>query len=171
MALLFKRFSQASKQSNKVFGGGFDIPDVSHLALKRCILQAPVLGYGSPNRSRIRVRRKSFSVASSELILHNLIVGGRIEVDSEYGQGCSKSRRAKLPFCVILTVNAKLAFRFFVKITACPSQKRALEDDDDAPAEEEEHVAKRRDIKPDSKIRVLVVEGKFFLEAHEITPC
>lgn len=71
----------------------------------------------------------------------------------------------------LYSVNAKLAFRFFVKITACPSQKRALEDDDDAPAEEEEHVAKRRDIKPDSKIRVLVVEGKFFLGAHEIASC
>lgn len=54
------------------------------------------------------------------------------------------------------------AFRFFVRITACPSQKRALEDDGDGEAPVvEEHVAKRRDVKPDAKIRVLVVEGKF----------
>lgn len=64
----------------------------------------------------------------------------------------------------LYSVTAILAFRFFVKITACPSQKRALEDDDDVPAEEEAHVAKRRDIKPDSKIRVLVVEGELFWE-------
>ncbi|KAJ9099949.1 hypothetical protein QFC21_003957 [Naganishia friedmannii] len=43
------------------------------------------------------------------------------------------------------------------KITACPSQKRALEDDGQVPMVEE-HVAKRRDITHDVQIRVLVVE-------------
>jgi hypothetical protein len=54
--------------------------------------------------------------------------------------------------------NSRIAFRFFVRVTACPSQKRALEDDGDIPVVEE-HVAKRRDTKPDVQIRVLVVEG------------
>lgn len=89
------------------------------------------------------------------------IVGGRIEVDSEYGQGCSECS-GDITLWLQFPDNPFLeAFRFFVKITACPSQKRALENDDDVPAEEEGgHLAKRRDTKSDSKIRVLVVEGE-----------